>query len=765
MPPTASGSPAPAPPPASPAAPPSAPSAERSGSGSEGAADLSSRPAGAGGSAADAEAAAAGADPGQASLRYQLLRHVERDAIGIQYNNYFSGRQSRIRPPLPLPEGQAEAIRRAFVDPDGWADVRAAFAGRRLTILRGRAGCGKRGAAIRLLLPAQHGRIYQLDRRTPLSDLADMLAPGHDMWDSLGQSPGLLIDQPRDIASLRVDLLQGLEALLEKADARLVLTVGSDVTFPTHDLRDYGFVLDLPGPPAGKLLVARYLEYQFGEERAAQLMALPGIQKVISKHTGTETSCSFAVALTGIIADRCADAVDADSVPLQKIANDIERHRAGHFESWFSSLPDAQSRAFAIALAVFGGLPYEFVARAARALNERFDDAPPYLAISSDMWYPSRGPRVSKLRPGITTRRERLEILGAHVKAGDASGSYGISQAELVEYDDSSYSSKVLRYAWTAYEMQDILIDWLCSLADNEAVQIQLLTARALGLLATWSFDYLGSRVLAQWAASKRRGRRQAVAYALWKAVTEEPRLLPNARNLIKTWYADRSRPSAQATAARAYGLVLGAVDLAEALEALSRLLIVDSSAVAVAIGTAMADLVAPATLDSTGAPLPDEEADVVRRVLTAFEGAMGDRNRSDQAELAFLTMANLLLTPVPSAATGQLMLWPSLLRLLIRLPDIRPSVVKLWQHVLSDSPYPDLAGQIMTQWAAIAEYEPEAREVFLRLARAICRDHARCRLIMERFAAEWVSPQNLQPLYTLSAALQSVVAAESEVL
>jgi hypothetical protein len=754
-------------PPAAPVAPP-APSAgsqspERSGAGDQETTASSSRPSGSG-PVPDPEAAAAGLDPGEASLRYQLLRHVERDAIGIQYNNYFGGRQPKVRP-LPLPEEQADSIRQAFVEPDGWADVRAAFVKRRLTIVRGRAGCGKKGAAIRLLLPTQLGQIYQLDKGTPLSRLADVLAPGHEMWDSVGHSPGLLIDQPRDIGTSRVDLLQGLEVLLEKADARLVLTVGSDVIIPDHDLWDYGYVLDLPGPPASELLIARRLAHRLGEERADELMKLPAIQKVISKHTATEKSCGFAVALAGIIADRCADTSDADSVPIQKIANDIERHRAGHFESWFAGLPDAQSRAFAIALAVFGGLPYEFVARAARALNERFDDAPPYLAISSDMWFPSRGPRLSKLRPGITSRRERLEILGAHVKEGDASGSYGSSQAELVEYDDSSYASKVLRYVWTAYEMQDILIDWLCSLADNEAIQIQLLTARALGLLGTWSFDYIGSQVLVRWACSKRRGRRQAVAYALWKAVTEEPRLLPNTRILIKGWYADRSKPNAQATAARAYGLVVGAVDLAEALEGLSRLLMVENAKVAVAIGNAMADLVAPATLDSTGAPLPDDQADVVRKVLAALVVCVGDRDRSAQAELAFLTMANLLITPVPSAAAGNLMRWPSLLRLLIRLPDIRPSVVKLWQHVLSDSPFPDVAEQIMTQWAGTAEYEPEAREVFLRLTRAICRDHARCQLIMERFAAEWVSPRNLQPLYTVSAALQSVVAAESEVL
>jgi hypothetical protein len=54
---------------------------------------------------------------------------------------------------------------------------------------------------------------------------------------------------------------------------------------------------------------------------------------------------------------------------------------------------------------------------------------------------------------------------------------------------------------------------------------------------------------------------------------------------------------------------------------------------------------------------------------------------------------------------------------------------------------------------------------VFLRLARAICRGHARCQLIMENFAAEWVSPRNLQPLPEVAADLRSILAAESEVI
>jgi hypothetical protein len=757
MPPPAGGA---APAPAAPAEPTAAPADAPGGSGSTETTTSDPQQPGTDASS-DNEAAGGESYPGQASLRYQLLRHVERDAIGIQYN-YFSDGSRKIRP-LPLPEEQVESIRMAFAEPDGWADVRTAFAKRRVLILRGQAGCGKKGAAIRLLLSMQQGHIYQLDSGIPLNRLTDVLTPDSETWGLLGPEPGLIIDQPKDVRASCADLLQGFEALLAQANARLVLTAGADVILPDQGLRDYGYILDLPGPPTIELLIARHLGHRLGGELADELLALPGIREIIEKYTVPETSCMFAAALAAIIANRCPNADDWGAA-VQQISDDIERHLAGHLDSWFASLPDAQSRAFAIALAVFGGLPYEYVAKAARALYLRFDDAPPYLTISAKLWYPGSAPRINEVTPVITTRRERLQRLGAQVKEIEASGMFGASKAESVEYRDLSYANEVLRYAWTSYEIQDILLDWLKALADDTTVQIQLLTARALGLLATWSFDYISAQVLAPWAVSRNRNRREVVAYALWKAVSEKPALLANVRALVNGWYANRSVPYAQATAARAYGLAFGSTDLASTLEALNRLLIVDNGTVAVAIGNAMADLMAPATLDGSVEPLPAEEADLVRRVLASFEVSIRDRDRSGKAELAFLTLVNLLLTPVPSSATGEILSWPSLLRLLIRMPDIRDSVVTLWRHVLNNSLFPDIAESIMTQWATTAEYDPVAREVFLRLARAICHGHRRCGLIMGRFAAEWVSPRNLTPLYTVSASLQSVIVADGEV-
>ena len=149
-----------------------------------------------------------------------------------------------------------------------------------------------------------------------------------------------------------------------------------------------------------------------------------------------------------------------------------------------------------------------------------------------------------------------------------------------MEYRDPDYVIKVIRRAWSDYEVQDLLLCWLGELAEDASEQVRIFAGIALGRLATWSFDTLSSSVLTPWAISQRRTRREAVAYAL-RVVAGDHRLRENASQLISGWYASRSNPLAQATAARSYGVAYGLFDPAAAFEALDRLTAVDDIRVA----------------------------------------------------------------------------------------------------------------------------------------------------------------------------------------
>ena len=130
----------------------------------------------------------------------------------------------------------------------------------------------------------------------------------------------------------------------------------------------------------------------------------------------------------------------------------------------------------------------------------------------------------------------------------------------MVEYRDPDYAVRVIRRAWSDFEVQDVLLAWLGELADDPSEQPRIFAGIALGRLAAWSFDTFCSSVLEPWATGQHRGRREAVAYVL-RVVIADPRLRESVTRLIFAWYASSSRPLAQATAARAYGVAYGRLD------------------------------------------------------------------------------------------------------------------------------------------------------------------------------------------------------------
>jgi molybdopterin-guanine dinucleotide biosynthesis protein A len=689
------------------------------------------------------DAAAATSRRGQGSLRNQLLREAERltvegDAVGGDKNVYLVGGRQRARLRM-LSTRLIEPIKDAFVVPDGFGEIRAGFGKNHAVILRGPAGIGKQGVAIRMLIDLCPGPLIHLDRAVDLARLAEWIETDLNGKDRIEQGAGFVLDQPTDFASLYGSVLQGLDDALARAQARLVLTVGSDVPLPDSDLFDY--VVDLTSEPSYDDIVASHLRFRLTSDQADRLLARADIREAIAEQLAAGASCKLAAGLAEAIAD---DAADADhEFDVGRIRAWRSRRGAEDFDTWFAGLGDTRSRCFAIALAVLNGLPYDAVARAARALSGRFDAAP-YVVMASGKDIPpeARG-------PFRTSRREWLDRLRARVREVEVLGLYGHSPAEAVEYKDPGYAAKVIRWAWSDYEAQDVLLAWLGDLAEDESVQVQIFAGIALGQLATWSFDCLSVSVLMPWSVSVLESQRDAVAYAL-RVVAADPRLRENARQLISDWYASNDNPLLQATAARAYGVAYGPVDAAAAFQALDRLSAVDDIRVAIAIGDSVADLLEAGTDDFACSVLP-KLADSARM-----------RDRSATAQLVFLIVADGLDTRVQAGTAERPVSWPFLLHLTMRLAGVRSAIVELWQQVLNESLFHDEAGQVMTRWAGMAEGDAEVREAFLLLVRAIARGDTRSQMILGRYARLWASPGNLSPLPVVSVALQSMLSAES---
>jgi hypothetical protein len=680
-------------------------------------------------------------------LRNELLREAERltvegDAVGRDKNIFLVGGKQLAR--LRLLSGrQIEPIRDAFVAPDGLKDVQAAFEKRnRTVILRGPAGCGKQGLAIHMLIDLSPGAMFHLDRAVDLTRLAEWIETDLTGRNRIEQGAGFLLNQPLGFANLYGSVLQGLDEALERADARLVLTIDSDVRVPDRDLLDY--IVEVTSAPDYFGIVASHLRLRLTKELADHLIARADVRDVIARQLADGASCKLAADLAEAIAAEWDTSDDEHEFDIKKIESWKSQRGAEDFDIWFAELGDTRSRSFAIALGVLNGLPYDAVAKGARELYRAFDKPPYLLTASADDIQPE------PLRPFRTSRREWLHKLRARIKETTIQGPYGPSRAEAVEYRDPDYAVKVIRRAWSDFEVQDVLLAWFGELADDPSEQLRIAAGMALGRLAAWSFDTFCSGVLESWATGRHRARREAVAYAL-RVVIADPGLRENVTQLILAWYAGHS-PFAQATAARAYGVAYGALDARAAFEALDRLTVVDDIRVATAIGDGVADLVAAGDDDFAGYVLP-RLADSARQ-----------QGRTGAVQLVFLILADGLVARAQGGpqAPGSIS-WPLLLHLTTRLPQVRSAIVTLWRCVLNEALFHDEAEQVMTRWAAAAEGDPAVREAFLRLARAIARDDERSLMILDRYCALWVSADNLSPLPIVSSALQTVLTTDRE--
>ena len=210
-------------------------------------------------------------------MRNEYLREAERltvegDAVGRDKNIFLVGGKQKARLRL-LSQRQMEPIREAFVAPDGLGEIRAAFEKSRAVILRGPARCGKQGVAIRMLVDLSPGPVFHLDSAVDLARLADWIETDLKGRDRIEQGAGFLLNQPVSFASLYGSVLQGLDEVLERADARLVLTIGSDVPVPDHDLFDY--IVDFTSVPKCLDIVTSHLGLRLTKEVA--IACWPGL--------------------------------------------------------------------------------------------------------------------------------------------------------------------------------------------------------------------------------------------------------------------------------------------------------------------------------------------------------------------------------------------------------------------------------------------------------------------------------------------------------
>ncbi len=298
---------------------------------------------------------------GQGSLRAGTLREawthiggdrVQGDKIVVQV---AAGERDVVM--RALSATTVETVRHAFQAPPRWDHVLADAWQRRSVVLRGPGGAGKTAAGVRLLIAAQVKAWYLLDSVAELSRLTDLK--------QLGSGAGLLLDRPPDLDELSGSLLQGLEELLRRADARLVLIAGPEAELG-RGAAEYVRRIDRPG--ALTTVMEAHLAHLLGESEAERALAAAGVGDLAAELLDDHAACRDAARLAEVLAhEHKAGAIDTDQVRGR-----MDRAGGESPEEWFEGLGDTVLRTQAVALAVLGGLPQEDVALAATLLLEWF---------------------------------------------------------------------------------------------------------------------------------------------------------------------------------------------------------------------------------------------------------------------------------------------------------------------------------------------------------------------------------------------------------
>ncbi|MEV4638073.1 hypothetical protein AB0J80_12050 [Actinoplanes sp. NPDC049548] len=619
-------------------------------------------------------------------------------------------------PLKPLDPMMILPVRKAFVDPDGWAEVRGAMNDRRVVVLRAEPGNGKVAAAIRLLQSPPDRRIFNLDRSVDLYRLGDWLEADAKGDDPLPRSAGFLLCEPVSWGPGIAELLRRLTPTLELIDARLVLTVTADAALPDPEITSY--VVNLPRPEQSAVLAAHVTWRLRDERKSTRLLADPDLLAFVERVFTVDRTMKAAADLAVMIGQE----LDGATVDLVRLERRWAERATEDFEIWFGGLPDVQARCLAIALAVLNGLPYENVVHAAGLLAERLDG--PH--EGDDLQPPWRDPFT-------TTRGELLRLLRARIRTTTVRGPFGNAPAEVIEYEAEDYASAVLIRVWHEYRIQLPLLNWLSELAENYSEDVRIWTATALGVFATQAFDYVYRLSLAPMGIHQKFWLRDVAATAL-SVPAADKHLRPLVEAVAAGWLGNGNNRLGQATAARVWGVALGEHGPDRALNFLERLTTIDDRRVARGIGDSMADLL-----------LADEEGNA-KRVLHRVGSWLFDDRRALTGSFVFLWLAENLTAEHPAAPDTT---WPMLLLLADQRDDLRHRLVEMWHQVLRSGLLQVSVNRVLDRWADLAEADVHVRSAFARSVAALPGSVGRFDPIEQQVRthlARWLAHDNLQP-------------------
>ena len=351
--------------------------------------------------------------------------HAQR-VYGGRHVEVNLGPKRELVPKYPMPPLHKEEAEKAFVMTDGHRQLLQEVSGRHVVLLRGARGSGKYALARKLVMQARLTAVFCFGPATDVSALR-----GEDF----GKNTGYLLADLADIAApaLTAFEVQRLEQELQVLGSVLVITIPVGTVLADPALAKA--IAEMRGPAEPAEVARCHLLWRAGPEgraRAERLLARADIAELIKKECDAGGGLSNAAQIGHMI----AQAGGADDEVASRVGERLAMGEEAAFEHWFEGIADLETQCLAIAVAVFGGEPYDTVASLARRLQDQLQ---PPESIDN--------PERSRSAPILATRRRRLERLHATLlPAAVATRHGGAPPGLIVRFLDAATPVRVLDY-------------------------------------------------------------------------------------------------------------------------------------------------------------------------------------------------------------------------------------------------------------------------------------------------------------------------------
>ena len=455
-----------------------------------------------------------------------------------------------------------------YVSSAGYPDLQEALEHTNLVILRVSRQWGGTSAAI-----------CALSRLKGISEIELDGALGALPVEKLPKEHGFIVKDlsPHQRLQLKARDITALDDRLAKRRAKLVVVIDADSRFA--DLGMSRFIVQLTSPPPASQVVESHMNHLLGSTmEIGDLLKTAEIREMLESIRDDAFDVQMLVELAGDLA-----AVAAGIGTVEESLENFEERSKQDLEAWLDGIEDPEQLALVYALAVFNGLSYEAVKRAASVLVAT--------------WRPESEEAASKHGPRTRmVRSKRLQEARAKTWPQVRTTRYGLADVEVAGFVDEQYPARILRHVMQAYDDdQGPVLTWLAAMTEDVEVPVRVQAASAIGYLGRFAFDTIRRDILVPWAGSGRGDERENTVTAL-AVLAQHPPTTVRTLRLVHEW-CGKQAGALRLTAARALGSSVGSVVPGGPDKLLRSLAEKAEPDLAVAIGRSLRELIGVADL------------------------------------------------------------------------------------------------------------------------------------------------------------------------